>query len=77
MTMKQSFQLENILCGLFHDILKRFLEIDCLDASFTCLFRYVAFRVLFERFMLLNAKLWFTVTQTFQSNEPKFAEWSK
>ena len=48
MTLKQIFQLENILCRLFHDILKRLLEIVCLDASFTCLLRYVAFRVLFN-----------------------------
>ena len=45
MTLKQTFQIENIPCVYLHDILKRLLATACFDASFMCLFRFVAFRV--------------------------------
>ena len=32
---------------------------------------------LFQRFMLLNPTLWFTVTHAFEGNGPKLADWSK
>ena len=31
----------------------------------------------FQRFILLNATLWFTVTHTFMDNRRKLADWSK
>ena len=31
----------------------------------------------FQRFMVLNATLWLTVTHTFKGNGPKLADWSK
>ena len=47
MTLKQIFQLETIPCVLFHDILKRLSKKVCFDASFMCLFRFVAIHVTF------------------------------
>ena len=48
MTLKQIFPLENIPCVHLHDILKRLLAKVCFDASFMCLFRFVAFCVIFN-----------------------------
>ena len=43
--LKQIFRLESIPCMCLHDILMKMLAEFCLDASFLCLFRFVAFRV--------------------------------
>ena len=48
MTLKQIFQLERIRCVYLHDILKKLLVKVCLDASFTCLSQFVAFRGTFN-----------------------------
>ena len=45
MTLKQIFQLESIPCVYLHDILQILLAKVCLDASFMCLSRFVAFSV--------------------------------
>ena len=45
MILKQNFHLERILCVYLHDILKRLLAKACFDASFMCLFGFVAFCV--------------------------------
>ena len=49
-TLKQILQLESIPCVCLHDLLMRLLAKLCLDASFMCLFRFVAFRVTFNDF---------------------------
>ena len=51
MMFKQIFQLESIVCMYLDDILKRLVANVCFDASFVCLFRFVACRVTF----MLNA----------------------
>ena len=48
MTLKNIFQLENILCVHFNDMWKRLLTKVCFDASFMCLSRFVAFQVIFN-----------------------------
>ena len=48
MTLKQVFRIENVPCVSLHDILKKLLAKACFDASFMCLFGYVAFRVTFN-----------------------------
>ena len=48
--LKQIFHLENIPCVCLHDILIKLLAKFCLDASFMCLFRFVAFRVTLNDF---------------------------
>ena len=45
MTLKQIFRLERIPCVYLHDFLKKLLAKAGFDASFKCLFRFVAFRV--------------------------------
>ena len=45
---EQSFQLESIPCVYLQEILKRLLAKLCLDASFLCLHRFVAFHVTFN-----------------------------
>ena len=45
MTLKQIFQFENIPWVYLHGILKRLLAKVCFDASFMCLFGFVAIRV--------------------------------
>ena len=40
-----------------------FVSIDCILCHF-------------QRFMVLNATLWLTVTHTFKGNQPKLANWS-
>ena len=45
MTLKQIFTLENIPFVYLHDILKRLRAKICYDASFLCLFRFVAIYV--------------------------------
>ena len=45
MTLKQIFQLKSIPCVYLHDILKWLWAKACFDASFMCLFGFVAFRV--------------------------------
>ena len=50
MTLKQIFQLESIPFVHFHDFLKRLLGKVCFDASFMCLSRFVAFRVIFAAY---------------------------
>ena len=46
--MKQIFRLESIPCVYLHNILNRLLEKIWLDASFTCLSRFVAFHITFN-----------------------------
>ena len=48
MTLNQIFQTENIPSAYLHGILKKLLARVCFDASFMCLFRFVAFRVTFN-----------------------------
>ena len=63
MTWKQIFQLESIPCVYLHDYLKRLLTKLCLDASFMCLSRFVAFRVTFNELccsLLYCIHLWLT-----------------
>ena len=45
---EHSFQLESIPCVYLQEILKRLLAKLCLDASFLCLHRFVAFHVTFN-----------------------------
>ena len=45
MTLKLIIQLESIPCMYLQDILKRLLAKVCFDASFMCLFRFVAIYV--------------------------------
>ena len=47
MTLKQIFYFESVLFTYLHDILKTLSEKICLDASFMCLVRFVAFRFTF------------------------------
>ena len=44
-TLKQILQLESIPWVFLHDILMRLVAKLCLNASFMCLFRFVAFCV--------------------------------
>ena len=50
MTLNQIFQSKNIPSVYLHGILKKLLARVCFDASFMCLFRFVAFRVTFTIF---------------------------
>ena len=68
--METNFQLESILCVNLHDYLKRLLTKLCLDASFMCLSRFVAFRVTFNELccgLLYCIDLWLT-EQRWQTN---------
>ena len=49
-TLKQIFNLESIPCVCLYTILMRLVAKLRLDASFVCLFRFVAFRVTFNDF---------------------------
>ena len=48
--LKQIFQLEGLPCILLHDNVKKLSAKVCLEASFTCLSPFVAFRVTFDDF---------------------------
>ena len=45
-TWKQIFRLESIPCVYLHDYLMRLLAKVCLDTSFMCLSRFLAFPVI-------------------------------
>ena len=47
-TLKQMFRLESLPCVYSHDFWDTLLAKVCLDASFTCLFLFVAFCVTFN-----------------------------
>ena len=66
---EQSFQLESIPSVYLQEILKRLLAKLCLDASFLCLHRFVAFRVTFNELccgLLSYIHLW-VIDQSWQT----------
>ena len=75
MTLKQFFHLISILSVYLYDNLKRLLAKVCLDASFMCLFRFVAFRVTFNDFRCgLFSRIHLRVTnQRWQTGPNEFA----
>ena len=74
--LKQIFHLESIPCVCLHEHLMKMFAKACLDASFMCLFRFVAFRVTFNDFCCgLFSRLHLRVTnQSWQTgpNESAF-----
>ena len=61
--MKKIFQLESIPCVCLHDFLMRLLAKVCFDASFTCLFRFLALPGTFRELhcdLLSCIHLWLT-----------------
>ena len=76
-TLKQTFQLKGLPCMFFvwyfHQIVGKNL-FQCFIYMFVSIYCILCH---FQRFMVLNATLWLTVTHTFKGNGPKLAHWSK
>ena len=76
MTLKQIFQMESILLVYLLVILKRLLKKIRLDASFMCLFPFVAFRVTFTIFAVERMVVVYCHAYNL-GNGPKLADCSK
>ena len=67
---------KHTLC-VFYDMLKRLSAKLFVEGLFNRLFRVVAFRFFFGRFLLYKTTLWPAGTHSFKDSGPELARWSK